>query len=294
MTSRSAVPTGDPIADQADRLAARNGGPDALRPPAVAPQSPVHELLIRDIATSLPPELAAFLEATPAVADVQRWLAAGEIYHWVSEDQFLARTFLREVGSDPRRAGLALARAFAARMEPPPRDAQWHRCDRLGLALQLALAVVLLVARSLLFDALARGMTFPDLWEFGLAEFLWGIVGLGLLSGEAPAGLLGAVSLSGAVAWLALEGSLAPRAMEKLRRLPAQLKGLPPPLAWRADALYALWVAVSAVLLLGLCTRYWLDVVGAASSTGELAIEVVAGLLLVGVSAKAITGTRVW
>src|SRR3954454_11122418 len=134
------------LLDRAEGLTARHNRGDAAQPPpAVASQSPLHEVLIDEVAASLPSPLAARLKAIPTVGQAQDWIAAGAVYSLVANDPYLARRFLDELDSNPRQAGLALAKTYASRMEPPPRDARWHSLDRWGLLLQLVVAGLILM-----------------------------------------------------------------------------------------------------------------------------------------------------
>jgi hypothetical protein len=119
-------------------------------PPAVAAQSPLHELLLEEVAAALPPEVAVRMRACPSVGLIQDWLAAGAVYSWLANDPYLSRRFLSEVGDQPKLPALALVAAVASRMEPPPQEAAWHRRDYLGLVLQLAATCAFLLCRSLL------------------------------------------------------------------------------------------------------------------------------------------------
>lgn len=155
-------------------------------------------MLIRDIAASLPAELATRIEAAPSVEEVHNWIAAGAVYRWVDSGPPLAHIFLAEVADSPKRAGLVLAKTLAARMEPPPRGARWHRRDHIGLVFQLAVVCAILVCRGLFFNPLGHYGGSP-LFQSWLAALLCGVVGLLLLSGEMSGSLL-AVALLGCAA----------------------------------------------------------------------------------------------
>lgn len=272
------------LSERAEAITQRNNGADPLPPPPVAAQSPFHEVMMGEITASLPGALKARMEAAPSVGDVCDWIAAGAVYRWIQGDPSLSRIFLHEVSTDPQRAGLALAKALAARLEPPPRDAQWHRYDYIGLALQLAVVGILLVCRSLLFSLLSPyGTASPP--EFGLAALLRGVLGLDLLSGGLPGGLRPAAILGCAALWLGFEAIAAPRVMEHIRQLPARLKQLPPPLAWRADAFHVFWLVQATILLVCVCVRGGAHLAHIALSDaapgGQRAIAGALGVLLI-------------
>jgi hypothetical protein len=207
----------------------------------------LHEVLIAEVAASLPAPLAARLQKAPTVAVVHEWLAAGAVYKTVAGDPHLVKQFLDELGDSPGQAGLAVARAFAARLEPPPRDAAWHRRDRLGLALQLILVVVLVAVRGLLFHAAgAVALASSGVWGWSLLPPE--MDGLATVLGGTAGGLAAALLLGGAAVWLGLEAALAPGLLERARQLPARLQGSPPPLAWRADTFGAAWLLQATVL----------------------------------------------
>ncbi len=247
------------LSERVAELTQHNNTTAPLPPLPVAAQSPFHEVLMRDLAASLPAELAKRLEAATTVGDVHDWLAAGAVYRWLEEDTYLSRLFLEEVSNDPKSAGLTLAKALAARMGPVARDAQWHCYDRIGLVLQLGVASLLLVCRGLplyILDHNSRyGFSFPP--ELGHAEVMRGVVGLTLL----PRGL-SVVSLSNALLgcatlWLVFEAVYAPRVMESVRQFPAKLQNIPPPLIERVDTFYVIWVIQTMIFWALICLYSW-------------------------------------
>lgn len=230
----------NPLLRRAEELTSRHaqGGP-AVKPPVVAAQSPLHELLIHEIAASLPSEVATRMYAAPMLEEAQAWIAAGAIYNSLADEPYLASEFLKQVADDPRQAGLALARAYSHRMEPPPRDLSWHVRDRLGQALQLTVGVGTLLCRVVVFLLLgwyAHG-NLPAITPPELAQ---GLAAGSLLRGEGSHWKK-SVALALGTIWLSLEALVAPLAMEKVRRFPALRNGLPPPLAWRASTFLLLW-----------------------------------------------------
>lgn len=63
------------VSDTIRELARRNNERD--QPPvAIGPVSPFHEVLVRDVAASLPPELRNRVEAASTVSGVNDWIAA--------------------------------------------------------------------------------------------------------------------------------------------------------------------------------------------------------------------------
>jgi hypothetical protein len=228
------------------------------RPPAVTAQSPLHELLIAEVAAALPPVLGQKLRACPDVGRVQDWLTAGALYGLVANDPVLAKKFLAELGDDPRQATQALLRAQANRMAPPVRNDDWHRHDRRGLALQLGVAVGLLAFRALLFAGLAlwAGLT---AWDLALP--LRGLASVDFFAGGAgsPGITIWAFGIAGA--WLTVEALAGPWALEQCRQLPARQAGAFAPLSWRVDAFHVFWYGQATLLLVLLAGRYaWLQV----------------------------------
>lgn len=213
--------------------------PPARATPVVG-ESPLHELLVQDLLASLPAELAARLRSAPGLQAAQDWIAVATLYSWVAKDPPVAQRFLNEVAANPKQAGLALATALSTRLGPPARDAVWHWWDRVGVALQLLVAGVLLLMRAALFAWLA-GLALGTPLDLAPSALGRGLLGQGLPPAEGPWGLLTLVVLAGAALWLALEATAGPVLMEEFRRLPAQEHHLPPPVAWRAEAWNYAW-----------------------------------------------------
>lgn len=233
-------------------------GRPAFSPPAVAGLSPLHEILILEVAAGLPDVLAARLKVAPTVGATQDWLAAGAVFHWARSDPSLERQFLRELGDNPKQAGLALARALAAR-EPPARDAAWKIRDQLGLAFQLFVAGLFLFVRGLLLTFLNPFSAVS--WTCDVTMLPRGIAGVDLLTAPMTRWQCVAGFFTGGLLWLCLEVTLAPRLMEYIRQLPAYVKTLPPPLSWRLDTFYVLWFAQVLTLASLTCTRCVVQVV---------------------------------
>jgi hypothetical protein len=221
---------------------------------AAAAVSPLHEVLIAEAAAGLPPPLAEQLRGAGDVGSLLDWLGAGAVYSWIADDPFLREQFLHELKQGPSRAGLALARALAARMEPPPRDAAWHERDRAGLALQMIVAVLLLGGRAFLFAWLAAPARdgFCDVTSLG--ELLRGLVGADLFRGTDSH----FYPLTIFLLWLVGEAVLGPRLLEEARCLPARLQQKPPPLPWRAEVFSVFWAFQAVALLLaGVARLVW-------------------------------------
>jgi hypothetical protein len=244
----------DPLEKRIENLTSRNSqaGGAGLSPPVAAGQSPLHEVLIEEVAAALPEPVARQLRSAPTLARVQDWLAAGSIHGLASGDAYLTRRFLAELGDDPRRAALALARALAGRMQPLP-DPDRQRADRLGLVFQLLVACMLLVVRAFLFTVGAAGLR--ALSQPEPAALLHGLVGLDLLLRPVPDRFLGAALVAAASTWLALEALAGARVIEAVRQGPARLRKLPPLLTWRADAFHAMWFLQATLLLLAFGAR---------------------------------------
>jgi hypothetical protein len=235
--------------DGAQEVTARRNRNDSTQlPPAVAAHSPLHEVLIDEVAAPLPAPLAARLRAMPTVGQVQDWIAAGAVYSLVADDPYLARRFLEELDSNPRLANLALAKAYASRMEPPPRDARWYRMDRWGLFLQVVVATLILLARGLLFGLLGRCVARAPV-PLDRVVWLRSLLGLDLIAESPAVGPLTLAALAGAALWLGWEAIIGARIMEDARQLPARWRSLPPPLSWRADGFYLVWYGQAVGLL---------------------------------------------
>lgn len=235
---------------RADAVAARAASP------AAATRSVLVEVLLEDLAATMPAPLAARVRAGKSPGTAVDWLAAGAVYRAVAHDRYLAGQFLKLVDDNPRAAGVALAWALASKHEPPPRDAAWHRRDRLGLVLQFLAAALVLVARLALFVKLASSIR-PAATSLRGADILPSLYGLRLCEIGQGGGLVSMVWLPIALVWAGLEVAYSPQLLEQLRRLPARLRGQPPPLPWRADAFLVVWsaqaVLVYFIVLTALC-----------------------------------------
>jgi hypothetical protein len=266
------------LSERADAFTDRNLASAPAKPPAVAAASPLHELLVRELAESLPQELRSRLEAEPSVARVMDWLAAGALFRWVQHDTPARRAFLASVMANPEQAALALARAMSARMEPPPRDAAWRAADRLGLIKQLLFAAGVLAARGSLFAGLG--------WIAGLSPFVSGesfllsFTGLRLIIMNQPHDWLGLAVLGVAGGWLVWEAVHVPILMERLRQAPARARQLAPPRSWRLDTFTVAWVAQALILLALLSARFGITAWAATTSTW-LRLVALIGCLLV-------------
>src|SRR5262245_47592948 len=124
----------EPLRQRAEDLTTRNSseGIRSTLPPVVTAQSPLHELLIDEIAASIPQELALKLRASRTVAQAHDWIAAGAMYTWIKTNRSLAELFLHELGDRPHEASLALARTVARTLDPPPPAPRAPTLDRLG------------------------------------------------------------------------------------------------------------------------------------------------------------------
>jgi hypothetical protein len=168
------------LSDRAATMTSRNVEGEPMAPPRFAAHSPFYEVLAGDVAASLPAPLARRMQESESIADLNDWLAAGAMYRWISNDAYLRKILLDEVTRDPKQAGMALAKAVAMRMEPPPREDRWEQCDRTGLLLQLAVAWAFFLCRNVLFYVLG-GLGDRSPVHFGLNELFSGIPGLFLL-----------------------------------------------------------------------------------------------------------------
>jgi hypothetical protein len=251
------------------------------------------DVLIAELAQALPRPLADRLAAGDCQGAIPDWLIDAAVYRSIAQDPSLARRFLLELESGPGKAGLALARAFAWTMEPPPRDAGWFRRDLLGMILQLGLAAAVLVTRCVLFLVMAALLGAETGWS--LDSLPRGLLGLDLLASAREGGLFACAMLDLAVLWLGVEAVGVPRLLESMRQRPARRSGLPPPLAWRTDTFYVLWFLQAASLqvifgiALGMALRRsaftalpslscWTGLIGIAL-TGLVAFRLVLGMM---------------
>ncbi len=118
------------------------------QPPTVAAQSPLHELLICEIAATIPPALAQRLRQAKSVSPVHDWIAAGAMYNWVKADSALGQKFIEELGDRPKDAALALARTIARTLDPPPPAAEAPLLDKVGLLGEVTVAAAILCVRA--------------------------------------------------------------------------------------------------------------------------------------------------
>jgi hypothetical protein len=202
----------------------------------------------------VPPALRPLVERAASVTELNDWLAAAAMLRWVHPEPFEQQTFVQSMARDPKRAALALARAVAARMEPPERSREWRNADRLGLALQLALGLACLGVRALLVVWLAgQGPAIePPLWVAASS-----LLDLPLFaSGSLPVtGLPAVAACLVIVLWHAFELGVLPRYFERIRRWPAQDARLPVPLSWRIDAFQIAWCLQASVLAVAAMAR---------------------------------------
>lgn len=231
----------------------------AGRPPAIAVTSPFHEVLVRDVAASVPSPLRRHVEQAASVSELNDWLGAAAMYRWVGRDAFQRQVFLEALDGDPRRAGFALARAVAARMDPPERSAEWRRVDRQGLLLQFALVALCLLVRALV----VVWVTGPWPWLAPVAPWTavsslldWPLIagrGLGgppwLEAGALPIDGVRLMAVGFAIAlWHLFELGVVAAYLERVRGWPARQAGLPVPRAWRLDTFHVAWCLQSGAL----------------------------------------------
>ncbi len=219
-----------------------SGVSTASRLPAASARSLLVDVLLADFAQALPELFASRVRTAGTTMTAMDLMFAAAVYRAVADDPFLAREFLARVDADPRAAGLALARALAAKQEPPPRDAAWHRRDCLGLMLQIVAVVLIVLGRYALFVFLAAPIG-PPATPITQSSVLPVMLGLDLFRKASQVGSKESMWLTLAVAWTALEASAVPHLLEFLRRLPAVMRREPPPLPWRIDAFHVVWYA---------------------------------------------------
>lgn len=253
MSTSTSKDFAEPLLKRAQDLTVRHSREGAMSAPTslVAPQSPLHELLIEEVAALVPHEVALKLRASRSVADAHDWIAAAAMYSWIRSDSLLAQQFLLELNDRPKEAALALSRTVARTLEPPPPDPRAPALDRLGLAIEALFATLILGLRGVVFVSLfllATGAT----WSLeGVAAQR--LVTSGLLpdliflsSPDAP--LLAVVTLLSASSWLVLETMLVPRSLRFLRNLPLRWLPRRSYTGWRLDSTPVLWVTHIMVL----------------------------------------------
>jgi hypothetical protein len=232
-----------------DRVTSANTTGEPVQPPHIAAVSPFHEILVQEIAASLPQEMGRRMFATTSMDEVMNWIAAGAMLRWV-EDAHSRKVYLEELGSDPRRASLSLARSVASRMEPPRREPEWNRLDLCGLVLQLAIAASICLCRGLLFTMLGlwlSGQPVPRDWLLFVPA---GLFDLPVLLNPASPGVALASVLLVVAGWHAFEVRWGLRWMEAARQLPLRMKDLPLSRSWRLDTFQVAWLLQSGVLWL--------------------------------------------
>lgn len=239
------------LCQRADDLTAKHSreGARCSPPPLVAAQSPIHELLIEEIAASVPQELALKLRALRTVARAHDWIAAGAMYTWIKTNPPLARQFLHELGDRPEQAALALAKTVARTLDPPPPDPRAPARDRLGIAIQGFVATLMLGVRGLVFVSLlslATGRT----WSLeSPGRLVTGIIWPDLVWLKAPAAPLAATSaFACGSGWLLLECICMPRWLRYCRGLPLRRLPLRVYSDWRIDSIPVFWCAHAVVL----------------------------------------------
>lgn len=124
-----------------------------VSPPAIAVISPIHELLIADVAAGIPYDLRLPLRTAMTIDALNDWIAAAAMFRWVANDAHLKQVFLDALGNDPKQAPLAVARVLAARLQPD-RDNRWSRANR-RFAVRL---VMVSVAATLLAVWIGRAL----------------------------------------------------------------------------------------------------------------------------------------
>ncbi len=233
------------LLEHSERLTLDNCTGQPHPPPPYAAESPFHEVIAEEIAASLPTPVAERLRTASNLAELHHWLAAGAIYRTIQHDNDpeLAKRFLDHVASNPAQAVLAYGQAMAEQMAPGLRDRRWHRMDYLGLALQLAAAAVVLLARGIILTALSWWLRGPGTPPTLLAGVLEALAWPPRAFGGFPRTLSGGLGPAIAALLLALEAACAPFLFEALRRLPARIAHITAPLAWRTDTFYLLWFA---------------------------------------------------
>lgn len=253
MSTSTSKSFAESLRQRADDLTAKHSREGAIStpPPLVAAQSPVHELLIEEIAASIPQELALKLRASRTVAQAHDWIAAGAMYTWIKTNPPLARQFLDELEDRPEQAALALAKTVARTLDPPPPDPRAPAWDRLGIAIQGFVAILMLGVRGLVFVSLlslATGRT----WSLEPpGRLVTGMVLPDLVWLEASAAPLAAtVAFACGSGWLFLDCICIPRWLRICRGLPLRRLPLRVRPDWRIDSVPVFWFAHAVVLQL--------------------------------------------
>lgn len=241
----------DSLCRRAEELTSRHSKEQSTStpPPTVAAQSPIHELIIEEIAASIPRHVAEKLRTARTVDKAHDWIAAAAMYTWIKPNSLLAQQFLADLGDHPQEASLALARSVARTLEPPPPDPREACLDRWGVVLQLLCAVLVLTARGLFFVGLlafASAVTFS--WDM-IYRVVGGVVLPDLVWLDNPNNLLFAnIALFFASGWLLLECLYVPGLLNHSREFYSRKLLARAHADWRVDSLQASWCA-HAVLL---------------------------------------------
>jgi hypothetical protein len=199
---------------------------------------------MEEVAASLPPECARKMRESTPESVAQDWIAVGTIYNWIKSDRTLSSQFIAEVGNRPAEAALALAKAVARSLNPPPPDPRVRQLDRYGLILETGLAAVILLTRGLLLSCILVYVLHiaPSV---GVTITIRQIVlpGIEYLNWSAVADWRIALASIVVTCWLAAECFWVPACLEYVRSLPLRWTRARPYACWRTDALHAVWLA---------------------------------------------------
>ena len=256
-----AVPTQAPtqslpsILNHAAELTARNSqeGAPAAPVPLIAAQSPLHELLIQEIAAILPSPVAQKLREARSIDAVHDWIAAGTLWRWIQNDRLAADQFLEDLANNPRTAGLALATSVARSLPPVPPYRRAPVLDRVGVCCECIAAGVLLALRGAAMTLLVALGSGSDWSSQFLSRTAIGSAWPVMLWHQSPtlnrwAGL----AIGGAMLLILVELLFVPILLEAIRHLPSRFHRTTPLPAWRVDPLLLSWVIQAGVALIGL------------------------------------------
>lgn len=263
------------------------------QPPTVVPQSPLLELMIDEVTSLVPPALAAKLQESRSPAAVSDWIGAGAMYSWLSANAFLAKTFLREVGNNPKHACLSLARTVGAILDPPAPDLEVVDLDRQGLFLQILLSSVLLLLRGLVLSMLSAAATGVFFDEHALLRTIAiesAATNLVWLDGHRE-GLQLCVILACAIIWLCGEAVLVPMVLQRcrdafIRKVPARQWQ-----HWRKDSLAVAWTVHVLLVAAAILVQEGRVAVHASQKLVSSPVTVIGSWLLFTVAAGAVLAT---
>lgn len=243
----------------ASGLTNHNSNDDTPVPvPRIAAQSPLHELLIQEIAATVPTPVAEKLRATESIDVVTDWLVAGSLWKWLCEDSQIGRDaaaqFLEDLENNPRLAGLALTTTVARSLTPVLPFKSASMFDRMGAVLQCLAAGMWLAVRGTLLALMAVAASAAESLSDNIVSYatLGCFWPLALCRDATETSRLPVLIFGGFLLVILVELLFAPRLLRAVRRLPFRMQRPGPLLDWRVDSLLMLCVAQASISLAGL------------------------------------------